>query len=323
MISIKVSEISNVFYVSTFLENQQKDIQAVANIKDLKENDFVKFTGTGTITKECVNTLLTGGTNGTFDNSEYTNYLNLVAKQKFDILVANQIGSSNVFNAQNIKNFIEKLREEKGFKCQAIINNFLTGNYEGIISTYNQGLKFDEVELSNDDTLILLGAMMAGVSIAESNTYRVVEEATEITGTVTEEQIENLITQGYLVLSVKRDGKIVIEKDINTLSVQNGKNKVLKENRAVRLLDEISNYVANEFEVKYIGKIANNDAGLSLFKSSIVKYLNNLVEQAVITNFDSKEDIIVQRGEQPESIVSEIKIQPTYTIEKLYLQINL
>lgn len=323
MLSIKVSEISNVFYVSTFLENQQKDIQAVANIKDLKENDFVKFTGTGTITKECVNTLLTGGTNGTFDNSDYINYLNLVAKQKFDILVANQIGGSNVFNAQDIKNFIEKLREEKGFKCQAIINNFITGNYEGLISAYNQGLKFDEVELSNDDTLILLGAMMAGVSIAESNTYRVIEDATEITGNVTEEQIENLITQGYLVMSVRRDGKVVIEKDINTLSTQNGKNKVLKENRAVRLLDEISNYVANEFEVKYIGKIANNDAGLSLFKSAIVKYLNGLVEQAVITNFDSKEDIIVQRGEQPESIISEIKIQPTYTIEKLYLQINL
>lgn len=323
-ISISVKLVQGAYYVSTFLGSIQKDVQVVSKIQDLKENDFVVFSGTGTISKEAINTLLAGGTNGTFNSVSFKAYLSALRNTEFDTMAAYKFGSDSLFNGEDIKVFIQEMREQRGIKCQAVINNFVAANYQGIISTNGQGVKFSNgEELNADEFVIWVAGATAGADITESNTYKIIPNAVEIISGVIEDDIENLITQGYLIISKRRDGAIVIEKDINTLvTLGDNVTEEFKENIVIRLLDAIANHIALDFEQNYIGKISNDDTGRGLFKSSIISYLTNLQTSGAIINFNSAEDVSVKSGKQKDAFYSEVYIQPTHSVDKLYMIVN-
>lgn len=324
-ISVGVKQsFSDGYNVVTFLGSTQKDSQIVSRIEDLVSNDYVDFSGTGTISKEAVNTLLTNGTDGTFTTQNYTEYLAILKNTEFDTLAAYSFEEEEIFNGEDIKTFIQEMRDQRGIKCQAVINNFAAANYEGIISTYNQGVRYaDGSELSGEEFVVWAAGATAGADITESNTYKVVENAVEITGDVIEDDIETLITQGYFIISKRRDGAVVVEKDINTLvTLGDNVTEAYKENKVIRLLDAIANHVANDFEQNYIGKVTSDSSGLALFKASIITYLTSLQTSGAIINFNSSTDVMVEAGEQPDSFYSEIYIQPTYSVNKLYMVVN-
>ena len=324
-ISVGVKEaFSGGYAVNTYLGSTQKDSQIIRNLNELVSNDFVDFAGEGVVSKTAVNTLLTGGTDGTFDSAGYTEYLSLLKTTQFDTLAAYKFGSSEIFNGQNIKEFIQEMREQRGIKCQAVINNYVAANYEGIISTYNQGVKYaDGTELTAEEFVIWVAGATAGADVTESNTYKVVANAVEATGTVLEDDIEGLITSGYLVISKRRDGAIVVEKDINTLmNLRDDVTDAFKENKVIRLLDAVANHIALDFEQNYAGKVVQDANGRALFKASIISYLTELQNSGAIINFNSSTDVMVEAGEQVDAYYSEIYIQPTYSVDKLYMIVN-
>lgn len=313
------------FSVNTYLGSTQKDAQIVSNLSDLVANDFVEFSGEGAITVEAVNTLLTGGTNGTFEKTNYDAYLALLKTEQFDTLAAYNFSTgASFFSGTDIKSFIEEMRETRGIKCQAVMNNFVAANHEAIISTNGQGVKYaDGTQLSGDEFVVWVAGATAGADITESNTYKVVTNAVEIVNNVLEDDIENLISQGYLVISKRRDGAIVIEKDVNTLvTLRDDVTEAFKENKVIRILDAVANHIALDFEQNYIGKINNDETGRALFKASIISYLTNLQTSGAIINFNSANDVVVEAGEQPDAYYSEIYIQPTYSVDKLYMVVN-
>lgn len=324
-ISVGVKEaFSGGYAVNTYLGSTQKDSQIIRNLNELVSNDFVDFAGEGVVSKTAVNTLLTGGTDGKFDSTGYTEYLSLLKTTQFDTLAAYKFGSSEIFNGQNIKEFIQEMREQRGIKCQAVINNYVAANYEGVISTYNQGVKYaDGTELTAEEFVIWVAGATAGADVTESNTYKVVANAVEATGTVLEDDIEGLITSGYLVISKRRDGAIVVEKDINTLmNLRDDVTDAFKENKVIRLLDAVANHIALDFEQNYAGKVVQDESGRALFKASIISYLTELQNAGAIINFNSTTDVMVEAGEQVDAYYSEIYIQPTYSVDKLYMIVN-
>lgn len=324
-ISISVKEaFAGGYSVNTFLGSTQKDSQIVTDIKDLVANDFVTFEGQGVIAKEAVNTLLTGGTNGTPNNQMYTEYLAKLKTTQFDTLAAFKIGDTELFNGGTIKEFIQEMRETRGIKCQAVINNYVAANYEGVISTYNQGVKYaDGTELTAEEFVVWMAGATAGADVTESNTYKVVANAVEVTGNVLEDDIETLITSGYVIISKRRDGAIVVEKDINTLvNLRDDVTDAFKENKVIRLLDAVANHIALDFEQNYAGKVVQDANGRALFKASIISYLTELQNSGAIINFNSSTDVMVEAGEQVDAYYSEIYIQPTYSVDKLYMIVN-
>ena len=88
------------------------------------------------------------------------------------------------------------------------------------------------------------------------------------------------------------------------------------------MLDAIANHIALDFEQNYAGKVTNDDNGRDLFKTSVISYLTNLQTSGAIVNFDSQNDVTVLPGEQPDAFYSEIYVQPTYSVDKLYMVIN-
>lgn len=324
-ISISIKEaFAGGYSVNTFLGSTQKDSQIVTNIKDLVANDFVTFEGEGAISKAAVNTLLTGGTNGVPNNQMYTEYLAKLKTTQFDTLAAFKIGETELFNGGTIKEFIQEMRETRGIKCQAVINNYVAANYEGVISTYNQGVKYaDGTELTAEEFVVWMAGATAGADVTESNTYKVVANAVEVTGNVLEDDIETLITSGYIIISKRRDGAIVVEKDINTLvNLRDDVTDAFKENKVIRLLDAVANHIALDFEQNYAGKIVQDANGRALFKASIISYLTELQNSGAIINFNSSTDVSVEAGEQVDAYYSEIYIQPTYSVDKLYMIVN-
>ena len=324
-ISISIKEAyAGGYSINTFLGSTQKDSQIVADIKDLVANDFVTFEGEGVIAKEAVNTLLTGGTNGVPNNQMYTEYLAKLKTTQFDTLAAFKIGETELFNGGTIKEFIQEMRETRGIKCQAVINNYVAANYEGVISTYNQGVKYaDGTELTAEEFVVWMAGATAGADVTESNTYKVVANAVEVTGNVLEDDIETLITSGYVIISKRRDGAIVVEKDINTLvNLRDDVTDAFKENKVIRLLDAVANHIALDFEQNYAGKVVQDANGRALFKASIISYLTELQNSGAIINFNSSTDVTVEAGEQVDAYYSEIYIQPTYSVDKLYMIVN-
>ena len=324
-ISISIKEAyAGGYSINTFLGSTQKDSQIVADIKDLVANDFVTFEGEGVIAQTAVNTLLTGGTNGTPSNQMYTEYLAKLKTTQFDTLAAFKIGDTELFNGGTIKEFIQEMRETRGIKCQAVINNYVAANYEGVISTYNQGVKYaDGTELTAEEFVVWMAGATAGADVTESNTYKVVANAVDVTGNVLEDDIETLITSGYIIISKRRDGAIVVEKDINTLvNLRDDVTDAFKENKVIRLLDAVANHIALDFEQNYAGKVVQDANGRALFKASIISYLTELQNSGAIINFNSSTDVIVEAGEQVDAYYSEIYIQPTYSVDKLYMIVN-
>lgn len=324
-ISISIKEaFAGGYSVNTFLGSTQKDSQIVTDIKDLVANDFVTFEGEGVIAKEAVNTLLTGGTNGVPNNQMYTEYLAKLKTTQFDTLAAFKIGETELFNGGTIKEFIQEMRETRGIKCQAVINNYVAANYEGVISTYNQGVKYaDGTELTAEEFVVWMAGATAGADVTESNTYKVIANAVEVTGNVLEDDIETLITSGYVIISKRRDGAIVVEKDINTLvNLRDDVTDAFKENKVIRLLDAVANHIALDFEQNYAGKVVQDANGRALFKASIISYLTELQNSGAIINFNSSTDVTVEAGEQVDAYYSEIYIQPTYSVDKLYMIVN-
>lgn len=324
-ISISIKEAyAGGYSVNTFLGSTQKDSQIVADIKDLVANDFVTFEGEGVISQTAVNTLLTGGTNGTPSNQMYTEYLTKLKTTQFDTLAAFKIGDTELFNGGTIKEFIQEMREIRGIKCQAVINNYVAANYEGVISTYNQGVKYaDGTELTAEEFVVWMAGATAGADVTESNTYKVVANAIDVTGNVLEDDIETLITSGYIIISKRRDGAIVVEKDINTLvNLRDDVTDAFKENKVIRLLDAVANHIALDFEQNYAGKVVQDANGRALFKASIISYLTELQNSGAIINFNSSTDVMVEAGEQVDAYYSEIYIQPTYSVDKLYMIVN-
>ena len=324
-ISISIKEaFASGYSVNTFLGSTQKDSQIVTDIKDLVANDFVTFEGEGVIAQTAVNTLLTGGTNGTPTNQMYTEYLAKLKTTQFDTLAAFKIGDTELFNGGTIKEFIQEMRETRGIKCQAVINNYVAANYEGVISTYNQGVKYaDGTELTAEEFVVWMAGATAGADVTESNTYKVVANAVEVTGNVLEDDIETLITSGYVIISKRRDGAIVVEKDINTLvNLRDDVTDAFKENKVIRLLDAVANHIALDFEQNYAGKVVQDANGRALFKASIISYLTELQNSGAIINFNSSTDVSVEAGEQVDAYYSEIYIQPTYSVDKLYMIVN-
>lgn len=315
-ISVKALE-NNIYQVVTFFNNVQKDVQNIKTKEELKNNDFVEFEVTGNITAS-VATLLAGGVDGTVGETDKSGYLDAVSSETFNTI------SSYGMNTDKVVELVKSMRENYGKKVQGIVgtsNNII--NYEGIIQTRGQGYKTADMEVSGEEFLVWLAGATAGAGVAESNTYKVIDNAVEIINPVKDEEIIELLNNGYLIITKRRNGEIVIERDINSLiTIGENKNSSFQKNRVIRILDEISNYASETFETNFIGKINNDETGRNLFKSNIVQFITNLVNLGAIQNFDSKKDIQVAPGEQTDGMTLYLSIQPIDALEKLYMTVD-
>lgn len=316
-ITITIVSKDSKFDVYTLVDGIEKDKQVgLTNAEDVQDNAWVDFGGTGVLAANA-GTPLTGGTNGTVSDANYTDYLNTISSYNWNTM---GIPVDNNTVATAVETFIKLQRDTYGKKVQAVLYNY-SADYEGIISV-DQGYKTVDETVAATTFVAYVAGLTAGSEANISNTYHTIPGAVEIISPKTETEIEQALLNGKLILTTRIDGVIVIEQDINTLhTFTKDKPYAFSKNRVMRTLDGINNDISLIFQKSYIGKMDNNDFGRNLFKSAIIQYINTLQSINSVQNFDGKNDVTVLPGEAIDAVVVDLNIQPVDAMEKLYMTV--
>ena len=306
------------YTVETLYDGVRKDIQThLTAPTQLLDNDFVEWVVTeNSAFTATAGTSLTGGTNGTIDETTYTAYWNKMKTEPF-----NTMGclSEAELTKTAFCEYIKDLRDNEGYKVQGCVYNKPTYDYEGIISS-DQGYKTAAETITPVNFVAWVTGATAGAEINESNTHKTVQDAIEITNEYTNTQIIDKLQQGCFLISRTRKGTILVEKDINTLHTFTAKKSYdFSKNRVIRVLDEMGNTCNDTWDENYCGKLDNDATGRAIYKADLVKYGEVMQGIHAITNFLGAEDIEVLPGDAVDAVVVNWPVQPVDSMEKLYM----
>ena len=297
-------------------------VSALADFSEI-ESEWVDFvvpsSPSSTDIPVTAGVVLSGGTNGTVTGeTTYPAYFTAVNGEQWQCMAIN---TSAAVGSQ-VTAFIKLLRDTRGKKVQAVVYDYTDADYEGIISV-NQGFKTAQDTVTADLFPLYVAGITAGANVNESNTARIVESAVSITNPIAEEDIEDALKEGKFLLSYRQDGAVCVEKDINSLhSFTVDKNYAFSKNRVVRCLDTIGNTTALVFNRNYCGKVDNNDVGRNLYKTELISMMDQLQGLGAVQNFQGTSDITVLPGNDGESVVVDMLVQPVDSMEKLYMTVN-
>ncbi|MGC6173294.1 phage tail sheath family protein [Lacrimispora sp. 38-1] len=305
------------YMVRTIVEGSVKNTQTGKTVSDLKGNDWVVFSGTGNLTA-AAGTSLTGGSNGTVKNAEYSAFLTVLESRNFQILIYDG-ADSTIKEAYTA--FIKRMRENSGRKCQAVMSG-AESDTEAVISVKNGVVLSDGTILTPQKTTWWVGGAQAGAKYTESLVYAQYPNAADASPRLTSAEIDEALEKGQIVF-FEEFGSVKIMSDINTLtSYTANKGEAFSLNQVIRTADTLTGDIYKNFSQNYVGKTQNNAAGRDLLKSWIVGYLNEIQANGGIQNFES-DDVTVEAGNALNSVVITLAIQPVAAVEKIYITATL
>lgn len=323
--NIIISIVANgsLFDVSTFVNGSQKDKQTVATIDELENNDFVDFSGTGSLTANA-GQALTGGTNGSSvaKATYYPLYFALLETAKFQTFACPDLIDTDSTLKANVVTFVKGQRDDQGRYIQGVVANYPAADTEGIISVKN-GLVVNDVNVTKEEASAVVAAMTAGAEVNESNTNKKISGATDIIGKYTNSQIISALNSGEFLFTANSRGEIKVEKDINSLhTFTTDKNYAFSKNRVIRVLDEIGTSIQDIWEQTYMGKQNNDTDGRDIFKGDVIAYFTELQRIGAIQNFGGSDDIEIIQGTDLDTVIVNAWITPTDSMERLYFTVN-
>lgn len=294
--------------VITYLGTKEVDKQTIKEVSELLDNDYVTFSMENL--EVTAGKSLEGGTNGDVNGEAHQNFLD-----KLESYQVNAIGctvkdesTSNLY-----VQYAKRLRDEQGIKFQVVLFNN-AANYEGVVNVKNKTAE-DESAL-----VYWVTGVIAGCEINKSNTNKTYDGEYTINADYTQAQLEASIDNGEFVLHKVGD-EIRVLVDINSLvdtTIEKGEE--FKSNQTIRVLDQIASDVASVFNSKYLGKIANNEAGRTSLWSDIIALFKDYQTLQAIENFEDA-DISVEIGNDKKSVTINTNVQVINAMEKLYMTV--
>ncbi len=306
------------FDVTTYVELAEIETQTVGTIAELATNDFVIFSGTGTLAATA-GTPLTGGTDGTAAAANYIAYLETAAALTFNTMaVPVSDGETKALAAA----FARRMREEEGRKIQVVLADYAAADYEGVISVKNGVVLSDGTVIDKTKAVAWVGGATAGAGAAESLTYTEYDGAIAVDTVYTNTEIEAALRAGEFLFT-ESYGRIVVEQDINTLvTYSDTKNYALSKNRVLRALDGYLGDIKKACDLYYIGKIGNDSDGRNTIKAYAIRLASEYEAMGALQNFDPENDISVSAGAAIDAVVLTAYLQPVDSVEKIYATIT-
>lgn len=294
--------------VSTYLGTKEVDVQTVKTVNELVDNDYVTFKmQTLAVT---AGTALAGGTNGDVSGEAHQKFLDKLESYEINAVgcTAKDESTSNLY-----VQYAKRMRDEQGIKFQAVVYNN-SANYEGVVNVKN-------TTVEDDSALVYwVTGVIAGCEINRSNTNKTYDGEYTVNADYTQAQLENSIDNGEFILHKVGD-EVRVLVDINSLvDTTTEKGEEFKSNQTIRVLDQIASDVARVFNSKYLGKIANNEAGRTSLWADIVALFKDYQTLQAIENFED-EDIKVAIGNDKKSVTVGTSVQVINAMEKLYMTV--
>ncbi|MGE6857488.1 phage tail sheath family protein [Bacillus pumilus] len=312
--------------VVTYVGTDIVDKQVVTDVKELKQNKYVSFSGEGEVTITAGVTL-SGGKNGVPSVADYTAFLEAAETEYFDV-IALPNNTSEQLKATFVA-FVKRLRDDQGRKVQGVLPNY-AADHEGIINVTSGVLLEDGTEITPAKATAWVAGASAGANFNQSLTFVEYEGAVDTLERLDNDQVEYRLSQGeFLFTFDARDRTVSVEKDINSLtSYTTEKNKTFGKNKIVRVLDAINNDLTRELKNLIKLRKANgndipaSDDGLQLVKTLITQYLTQLQDGSGITGFDSETDITIALNEDRDGFLIDLAVQPVDAAEKFYFNVE-
>ncbi|HFU4567748.1 TPA: phage tail sheath family protein [Bacillus cereus] len=312
--------------VVTYVGTDIVDKQVVTDVKELKQNKYVQFSGEGEVTITAGVTL-SGGKNGVPSVADYTAFLEAAETEYFDV-IALPNNTSEQLKATFVA-FIKRLRDDQGRKVQGVLPNY-SADHEGIINVTSGVLLEDGTEITPAKATAWVAGASAGANFNQSLTFVEYEGAVDTLERLDNDQVEYRLSQGeFLFTFDARDRTVSVEKDINSLtSYTTEKNKTFGKNKIVRVLDAINNDLTRELKNLIKLRKANgndipaSDDGLQLVKTLITQYITQLQDGSGITGFDSETDITIALNEDRDGFLIDLAVQPVDAAEKFYFNVE-
>jgi hypothetical protein len=321
----------SLFDVVTYLSGSERDRQTVpASGEGLLDNDYVDFDVAAppegqpegqpyAAIAATPGTALTGGTDGTVLPADYADYLDAVDQELWNTMA---VPSDDPALKANMLTYIRNKRDNTGRKCQAVLVDYPSADYEGVISVDQGYVNLASEEITPELFTATIAGLTAASAIDQSNTFHRFESAASVINPIKDHDVEAALLAGKLLLTLRQDGGIVIEQDINTLhNFTPTHDYQFSKNRVIRVLDDIGNQVLVKFEGAYAGHVDNNAQGRSVFRADIISYMNELQGMGAIRDFDPKEDVKVSQGMDIAAVVCDLAVKPVDSMEKLYMRV--
>lgn len=307
--------VTDAYDVETYLAGRLVDRQTAKTIEELSANRVVNFVGSGELTAFSV--VLENGSNTPATANDYMTFFSKIQVFEFNTLALPV--QDDVIKTAGVS-FINRMRNEEGKKCQLVVAGHAANN-EAVINVKNGVILLDGTRITAEQATAWVAGASASAGVATSLTYTKYDGAVDVTQRFLNTEIIEALQNGEFVFTEQR-GEVVIEQDINSLtSFTADKSKDFSKNRVLRCLDDIANNSKKAFEDNFIGQINNDQDGRELYKADRINYFNGLQGAGAITNF-SADDIEISAGNEKDSIVLNVQVQPVDAMEKLYMTVE-
>lgn len=295
--------------VSTYLGTKLVDTQTVTDNTELVANDYVTFKDEALA--DTAGEALVGGTNKTVTGEEHQEFLD-----KIEAYSVNAIGvmSEEEVTKKLYVNFTKRMRDDIGKKTQLVVFGE-AADYEGVVNLVT------EAEEGKTKLIPWVTGIIAGCPVEESNTNKLYDGEFTPKADKTQAEMVESIEKGEFVLHAVGD-EVHVLVDINSLTtVTEEKGEVFKENKTIRITDQIAADFANVFNTKYLGKIPNDDSGRVSLWTDGYKILKELADKRAIEDV-TDEDISVVEGTSVKAVSINANITVIGTMEQLYMVVK-
>lgn len=309
-------------YLGTTLVSQYEGLSTISELV-AQDNEWIKFSGTGSLAVNAGITL-SGGTTETMVANDITSFLDASESIRWNTLAFPLAATGTesdpapaLFEA--VKSKIKYLREEAGKYRKAVIPNF-KADYEGIINVTNSVALADR-ELTTAQVTAWVAGADAGASNTQSNTYVTYTGAVDIIGQKNNAAAIAAINNGEFFFSFSEAGDVVVEYDINSLTSFNApKDKTYRKNRVLRVFDTFAeslmlNFPPNKYDNSPIGWDVMEGVGRAIMKQ--------YEDAGALKNVDYDNDFTVDRSRSSgDETYFNVGLEPVDSAEKLFFTIK-
>lgn len=308
--------------VYTLVDGIEVDKQIVAKYDELVANDYVEFNITsGALEAGTQPVYLEGGANGTVAvNAEHANFLAIAESYAFNILACNSTDKAivDLYIA-----YTKRMRDEVGVKFQTVIYG-TAGDAK--IDPNEKGVIVLDTPVVEDGVpahygIFWVAGAEAGCAINATTTNKKYDGEYKLKTDYTKTELENAIKTGKYVFHKVGDSTRVLV-DINSLVEYNmDESSDFSDNKVIRIIDQIGNDVALEFNTNFLGKIPNDAAGRISLWNALDNYAKKLQNLRAIQEWDNAL-LKISEGETKTSVVVDMVVNIVGTMEKLYMTVR-
>lgn len=256
----------------------------------------------------------TGGTNGTVTGTNHQTYLEKIEPYSYNTMGV--VTTDDTVKSLYLS-FVKRMRDDMGSKFQLVCHG-LPADYEGVINVKNQVL---DDNWSSAGLVYWVTGLQSACAVNKSCLNRQYDGEFTVDSDYTQAQLVSAISQGEFCLH--QVGSVLrVLADCNSLiTITEDKGEIFKENQTMRVCDQTANDIAVLFNEKYLGNIANDQAGRISLWADIVKYYQQLQTMRAIEGF-SEGDVTVAQGDSKKSVVVTCSLTVVNAMAQMYMTVH-